>query len=692
MAVTLSLFAGAGAQFFDNNGNVLSGGKIYTYQAGTTTPLATYTANSESAFHTNPIILDSAGRVPSGGEIWLQLGVGYKFVLKTSAEVLIATYDNIPSSAQPPAANDADSIMYEQGYTVTAGSFVVGKIYRIASVGTTDFTLIGATTNTVGTHFIATGMGTGTGTAELSQTVETKLRQTVSVKDFGAVGDGVTNDSAAFAAAIAAYRSIYVPPGTYITSFTLLGSTQIVGAGLVTVLKAPVGAAQVIAANTLGYDMAVENLRIDGNNRNSNGMIVGNGVQGQHANTRIQDVVFNNCNTALTSNKETYATIRNCKIDLCNIGIGGQWFSSNFDDTTVNGCTTSALKITGAVQCTFRNCHFFSRYESVETLCHLTDCYQIYFLTSDFEPLDFCTTAQVYIESSSAQTHDIIFSECWFLPGEPNSKAADCIKTAGSAVTRVFLDKTSFINVAGGFFNLNIGSTGSGYFYITETYARPTYSGPSALTTSDIRINKPNNQIIARENGATTNILTASGGEKLRLSSSEVTVNNSQNNVAYRVRSQNRATALLVDGVAGNLGLGTTPSAWGADYVAVQQGAHNSMFAWSGGTTGLVNNAYNDNTDWIYRTANRAALYEQTAGGVHTWRVTPTVGTVGNPITFTQAMRIDQLANLSFNVSGTAPALSLNSQLTFELTSNTQLKIFVRGTDGVTRSVSLTLA
>jgi hypothetical protein len=214
MSVTLSLFAGAGAQFFDNNGNVLSGGKIYTYQAGTTTPLATYTTNSESAFHTNPIILDAAGRVPSGGEIWLTLGVGYKFVLRTSADVLIATYDNIPSSAQPPSANDADSIMYEQGYTVTAGSFVVGKIYRIATVGTTNFTLIGAVNNTVGTHFIATGVGAGTGTAELSQTVETKLRQIVSVMDFGAVGNGVADDTAAIQAALNTGSAVTAPHGS----------------------------------------------------------------------------------------------------------------------------------------------------------------------------------------------------------------------------------------------------------------------------------------------------------------------------------------------------------------------------------------------------------------------------------------------------------------------------------------------
>lgn len=223
MAVTLSLFAGAGAQFFDNNGVILTGGKIYTYVAGTTTPIATYTANSGSSFHTNPIILDSAGRVPSGGEIWLQVSSSYKFVVKTSTDVLIATYDNIPSSAQPPAANDADSIMYEQGYTVTAGSFVSGKIYRIATVGTTNFTLIGAVNNTVGTHFIATGAGTGTGTAELSQTVETRLQTTVYVTDFGAFKDGTnaTVTTAAINAAIAYAKAstnvhcISFPTGNY---------------------------------------------------------------------------------------------------------------------------------------------------------------------------------------------------------------------------------------------------------------------------------------------------------------------------------------------------------------------------------------------------------------------------------------------------------------------------------------------
>lgn len=225
MSVTLSLFAGAGAQFFDDSGAPLTGGKVYSYAAGTSSPLATYTSFSGNVNHPNPIILDAAGRVPSGGEIWLQLGIGYKFIVKTAQDVLIATYDNIPSSAQPPAANNASSIMYEQGYVATAGSFVAGKTYQIATIGTTDFTVIGAVSNTVGVYFIATGAGTGTGTALLSQTVQAKLQQYVSVKDFGAVGNGVADDTAAIQAAIdftgSSGGAVYIPTGNYKITATL---------------------------------------------------------------------------------------------------------------------------------------------------------------------------------------------------------------------------------------------------------------------------------------------------------------------------------------------------------------------------------------------------------------------------------------------------------------------------------------
>jgi hypothetical protein len=51
------------------------------------------------------------------------------------------------------------------GTPIAAAALVADNIYKIASIGTTDFTAIGAASNTVGVVFIATGAGTGTGTA-----------------------------------------------------------------------------------------------------------------------------------------------------------------------------------------------------------------------------------------------------------------------------------------------------------------------------------------------------------------------------------------------------------------------------------------------------------------------------------------------------------------------------------------------
>ena len=94
MAVFLSPVGGVAAQFFTNTGAVLTGGKLYTYAAGTTTPLTSYTTNAGNVARTNPVVLDAAGRVPDGGEIWIT-SASYKFVLTDSNNVLIATYDNI---------------------------------------------------------------------------------------------------------------------------------------------------------------------------------------------------------------------------------------------------------------------------------------------------------------------------------------------------------------------------------------------------------------------------------------------------------------------------------------------------------------------------------------------------------------------------------------------------------------------
>lgn len=85
-------------QFTTTAGAPLIGGKVYTYAAGTTTPLASYTDNTGATANTNPVILDTRGEAA----IWLS-PASYKFVLKDSNDVTIWTSDNLGGLNISPA-------------------------------------------------------------------------------------------------------------------------------------------------------------------------------------------------------------------------------------------------------------------------------------------------------------------------------------------------------------------------------------------------------------------------------------------------------------------------------------------------------------------------------------------------------------------------------------------------------------
>lgn len=78
---------------FDQFGQIVSGGYLYTYQAGTSTPLPTYTDVNGTIYNTNPIQLGTDGKLPQ--EMWLIAAYAYKFVLTDSTGQVIDTYDNI---------------------------------------------------------------------------------------------------------------------------------------------------------------------------------------------------------------------------------------------------------------------------------------------------------------------------------------------------------------------------------------------------------------------------------------------------------------------------------------------------------------------------------------------------------------------------------------------------------------------
>ena len=134
-------------QIYGSDGNPLVGGKIYTYAAGTTTPLATYTDAGGLTANTNPIILNSLGQA----NIWLAPSSSYKFSVFTSADVLLYTVDNI-----------ATPIDYLSLVTSLASPPPIGS----TAPNTGAFTTLAATTGTITTVNATTITATGTVTAE----------------------------------------------------------------------------------------------------------------------------------------------------------------------------------------------------------------------------------------------------------------------------------------------------------------------------------------------------------------------------------------------------------------------------------------------------------------------------------------------------------------------------------------------
>lgn len=121
MTVALEAFPA----FYDNSGNPLSGGKVYTYEAGTSTPLATYADRGGSVANANPVVLDSAGRA----SIWLQTNVAYKIRVDDSAGNVIATVDDFYAGADPAQLTAAGIVPATGGTYTGLVSFTGGATF-----------------------------------------------------------------------------------------------------------------------------------------------------------------------------------------------------------------------------------------------------------------------------------------------------------------------------------------------------------------------------------------------------------------------------------------------------------------------------------------------------------------------------------------------------------------------------------
>lgn len=197
-------------QAIDANGNPLANGTLWTYVAGTDTPLATYSDSTGTVPNANPITLDTQGMA----SVWIDDSKSYKYVLKDISADIIYTVDNINSTSSGTILNVLNIAALRLIEGASNQRVSVSGYYTVNDGGGGEFYWNSADTTTEDNGMViqATGITTGRwlriGTGYID------------VKWFGAKGDNSTNNSSVFTLAntYAAANSfpLIVKSGTYV--------------------------------------------------------------------------------------------------------------------------------------------------------------------------------------------------------------------------------------------------------------------------------------------------------------------------------------------------------------------------------------------------------------------------------------------------------------------------------------------
>jgi len=215
--------------FLDDNGDPLNGGTLESYVANTTTPTPTFTG--EAGVSAGDIItLNARGEPQTSGnthQVWIDSAIKYDFVLKTAAGVIINSPEDVSylaagsvasvlniAAAKALAILEDTQAVYIRGYTTEGDGGGGMYVYDASSAATAN-----------------------DGTVLALDTLPGRLLHgettAITVKTFGAVGDGVADDTAAIQATIDTGEAVRAPKGTY--SFTELScsyNTLITGSGM----------------------------------------------------------------------------------------------------------------------------------------------------------------------------------------------------------------------------------------------------------------------------------------------------------------------------------------------------------------------------------------------------------------------------------------------------------------------------
>ena len=301
--------------FIDNFGNALNGGKLFTYAAGTTTKLATYTDSTGATANTNPVVLNVRGEA----NVWLTPGLAYKFVLSpsTDSDPPVAPFWTVDNITNPGISNVATiaalrsmtaspTIVWVQGYASTydggegfftlgpagtdnGGTIIVtggGTYYRETNGGPYSWRWFGA--KGVGTDDTTAILACNLAAATASSILAVPQEVICTAGNFGLsqtmpIGNG-TSSAASTIPGIVIRGSGTPSQPAFFTGQTKAAPTTVTWLG---------GAAAMVAVNGPVQGWGLENMLLNGASTATIGISV---VSGQFG--RCKSLCINNCTTS----------------------------------------------------------------------------------------------------------------------------------------------------------------------------------------------------------------------------------------------------------------------------------------------------------------------------------------------------------------------------------------------------------
>lgn len=312
-----------------------------------------------------PIFTDTDGQPLENGYVWIgtanlnpitnPVAVFWDAALTQPAAQPIRTLNGYPSNAGTPAR-----LYVASDYSIQVQNKNGSVVYSALNENALSAD---------GVSFIQAG------TSAVVRSAQDKMRETVSVKDFGAVGDGVADDyaaiSAALSAAIAGGKSLVFPSGIYRHSGVINFASQglrVIGLGLVRLKYSGSHAYGVaVASDYFTFDVVIQNLMIESNN-NTSGFYIKNSAHCVFKDIRIINSVEYGAylegsvldtweNLSVSINKPPYpgqtVTMPKYGLYLNNSAISAQATANTFINPIIEGVTEVGIYLEDAANNTF---------------------------------------------------------------------------------------------------------------------------------------------------------------------------------------------------------------------------------------------------------------------------------------------------------------------------------------------------